>query len=263
MTLAAAVAAVVAVLLWRPPGRWILRHRLGRPPVEVSRSLVAWSIAVVVGVSVAGQVRGPRLVLAATVVGVAVFAARQLGRSRRQELVRRRRAEVAEVLALMAAELRSGLLPAQTLTGLADDFVFLAPAARSAGLGGDVPAALRDAAAVPGRESLLEVAAAWQVAERAGAPVAVVLGRLEDAVRDRREIEREVQAGVGPARATGRLMAVLPVVGLGLGSGMGGDPVAVLTGTWIGVACLAAGCALACLGVAWVEQIATATENVP
>ncbi|AWB91001.1 type II secretion system F family protein [Aeromicrobium chenweiae] len=260
MTVVAAAGVVMAVLLWRPPGRWLVRHRTGRRPVEVSRGQVTAAAVVAVALSAAGQVRGPRLILAATVVGVGVFAARQLGTSRRQERERRRRAEVAEVLGLLAAELRAGLLPVRTLTGLAADFDFLGPAARAADLGGDVPAALREASTVRGRETLLEVAAAWQVAERAGAPLAAALGRLEDAVRDRREIEREVQAGAGPARATGRLMAVLPVVGLGLGSGMGGDPVAVLTGTWIGVTCLAAGCALACLGIAWVERIAAATE---
>ena len=49
--------------------------------------------------------------------------------------------------------------------------------------------------------------------------------------------------------------------GLPLGSGMGGDPVGLLTGTWIGVTCLAAGCALACLGITWVERIAAAAER--
>ncbi|MRJ75361.1 type II secretion system protein [Aeromicrobium sp. SMF47] len=263
MRLAAAVSVVAAMLLWRPPGRWLLRHRLGRRAVEVSRHRVAAAGVAVVVLSLAGQVRGPRLVLAGTVVGIGVFAVRLLGASRRHELVRRRRAEVAEVLGLLAAELRAGLLPVRTLSGLAADFDFLAPAARAADLGADVPAALREASAATGREALLEVAAAWHVAERSGAPLAMVLGRLEDAVRDRREVEREVQAGAGPARATGRLMAVLPVVGLGLGSGMGGDPVAVLTTTWVGVGCLAAGCALACLGVAWVERIASAAEMPP
>ncbi|NRQ49362.1 type II secretion system F family protein [Aeromicrobium stalagmiti] len=258
---AAAGAAVLAVLLWRPPGRWIVRHRLGRPAVRVRPR---WLLSAAVAALCAGlldQARGPQVVLVATVLAVAAFVARQVAAARRREQVRGRHREVAEVLGLMAAELRAGLLPVRTLTGLADDFAFLAPAARAAGLGGDVAAALREAATEPGREVLREVSAASQVAERAGAPLASVLVRLEHAVRDDREVDREVQAGAAPARATGRLMAVLPVVGLTLGSGMGGDPVGLLTGTWIGVTCLAAGCALACLGITWVERIAAAAER--
>lgn len=74
-------------------------------------------------------------------------------------------------------------------------------------------------------------------------------------------MEREVQSGVAPARATGRLMAMLPVVGLALGSGMGSDPVALLTGTVPGGLCLAAGSACACAGVAWVNRIAATAER--
>lgn len=160
----------------------------------------------------------------------------------------------------MSAELRAGILPQRALQGLAPEFPFLTAAARAADLGGDVPAALRAAADESGAELLAELSGAWLVAERAGAPLSRVLDRLEETARGELEIEREVESGLAPARATGRLMAVLPVFGLALGSGMGGDPVAVLTGTYPGVLCLAAGCALACVGVAWVERIASSAE---
>ncbi|WP_456697821.1 type II secretion system F family protein [Aeromicrobium sp. P5_D10] len=262
MTVLAAGMSIIAVVLWRPAGSTLVRHRLGDGRFVVMR-VVPWAVVgAVVALALVAGLPGPRLVVAVTVLGVAGFAMRQLRAAKAQQRLRQRRHEVSDLLGLMAAELRAGLLPAQTLTGLCRDFAFLAPAARAADLGGDVAAALREAGGVPGREVLREVGAAWHVAERAGAPLAVVLDRLEQAVRDGREVDREVQAGVAPARATGRLMAMLPLVGLMLGSGLGGSPVSVLTSSWIGSLCAAGGCLLACLGVAWIDRIALSAERV-
>lgn len=262
MTLLSSGLAAIAVLLWRPTGRWWARRRLGSAGAP-SRW---WIPLALVTVAAAGpwlpQVSPLRLVLGGIAGAVAVFALRQLRAMRERERIRNRRREVVELVVLMAAELRAGVLPGRMLAGLADDFAALIPAARAAALGGDVAAALREAARVPGRGLLRDLGGAWQVAERSGAPLAAVLGRLAEAARIEQDIAREAQAGVAPARATGRLMAVLPAFGLLLGSGMGGDPVAVLTGTWIGVCCLAAGCGLACLGVAWIERVASTAVEI-
>lgn len=258
MTVVAAAATSVALLLWRPPGLWWVRRRLGPADVAPSRG---WGVAavVVVGALVLprlGAMSAHRIVLAGTIAAVVAFAVRQGWAARARTRVRRRRGEIVELVSLMAAELRAGVLPDRTLGGLADEFTALRPAARAAELGGDVAAALREAAQVRGHELLADLGGAWFVADRSGAPLAAVLARLADAARLERDIGREAEAGAAPARATARLMAVLPVAGLLLGAGMGGDPVDVLTGTWIGVSCLAAGCALACAGIAWIERIA-------
>jgi tight adherence protein B len=223
---------------------------------------IAAGIATVVGAGYVG-VSGPHVVLVVTMAGVVAFGVRQWRVARRRQNLRERRRLVSEAIGLMSAELRAGILPQRALAGLAPEFDFLGPAAHAADLGGDVPAALRAAADETGAELLADLAGAWLVAERAGAPLARVLDRLEETARGDLEIEREVESGLAPARATGRLMAVLPVFGLALGSGMGGDPVAILTGTLPGVLCLAAGCGLACVGVAWVERIAATAEAEP
>jgi tight adherence protein B len=258
MTLVAATLTCLAVVLWRPPGRWWVRHRLGAGATTAppgAPALVAVLVAAV-GVPRLPVPSPPRIVLLGTVAAVTVFAVRQVRATAERRRVVRRRSDAVEILVMMAAELRAGVLAGRAVTGLARDFPMLRPAARAVELGGDVVAALRDASCRPGQELLRELGAAWHVADRAGAPLATVLTRLADSARIEREIAREAEAGVAPARATGRVMAVLPVAGLALGSGMGGDPVATLTGTWIGVLCLAAGCGLACLGVAWIERIA-------
>lgn len=262
MTFLAAGLIVVARLLWRPPGRWIAVERLGPPAKRAFRPVlfVAPVAAVVVlGVVFAG-LSAARVMLGATVGGVSVFAVRQVSAERRRRRAHARRGAVTEAVGLMAAELRAGIIPQRVLAGLAPDFAFLAPAAHAAELGGDVAEALRAAGVEPGGELLIELASAWFVAERSGAPLARVLDRLEETARDDHEIEREVQSGVAPARATGRLMAVLPVLGLSLGAGLGGDPVALLTSTVPGALCLAGGSACACGGLAWINRIAASAE---
>jgi tight adherence protein B len=211
------------------------------------------------GVAFAG-LSPARLMLGVTFGGVAAFAWRQFGADRLRRRAQARRDAVTEAVGLMAAELRAGIIPQRVLAGLVPDFTFLAPAAHAADLGGDVAAALRGSALEPGGELLAELASAWFVADRAGAPLARVLDRLEETARDDHEIEREVQSGVAPARATGRLMAVLPVLGLSLGAGLGGDPVSLLTSTVPGALCLAAGSACACGGIAWINRIAANAE---
>jgi tight adherence protein B len=254
----------MAIRLRWPDGRTWVRSRLGGVPPAVSPGWVA-AAALAAGTVVWPWVprpSGPGVVLVMTVVGVAAFAGAQARRSRVRASVARRRAEVAELVGLMAAELRAGVLPQHMVAGLSGDFPVLHAAARAADLGGDVVGALREASTVPGRETLRDVAGAWWVSDRSGAPLASVIERLEQSARTDREIAREVESGVAPARATARLMAALPAVGLLLGAGMGGDPLAVLTGTWVGVACLAAGCGLACAGVGWIEHIAAAAGEL-
>ena len=87
-----------------------------------------------------------------------------------------------------------------------------------------------------------------------------MLDRVAFTAREDAEIDREVQAEAAPARATGRLMAILPVLGLSLGAGMGADPVYVLTSTVVGATCLAGGVALACVGIVWVDRIVASVD---
>jgi len=55
--------------------------------------------------------------------------------------------------------------------------------------------------------------------------------------------------------ATARLLAVLPLGVLLLGSGLGGDPIGFLLGTTPGLVCLCAGVALEYLGLRWLARI--------
>ena len=199
--------------------------------------------------------RLPMVIVVATLAGAAAFGLRQVRAGRARAATIATRTDTIAALDLLAAELRAGVLPAAALAGLEEEIPVLRPAAVAASSGGDVVAALRLAGERPGAEALVDLAAAWHVAERAGAPLAAVLDRVATAARDDAEADREVAAEAAPARATGRLMAVLPVLGLGLGAGMGADPVQVITGTMLGALCLCGGVVLAAAGVVWVDRI--------
>lgn len=280
---AAALAAGVAVLLWLPPRGWLLVLRLGpalvpgdaasagsgRAAAVVTAVLRrvrrvggrAWPV-LVAGIAAPWVVTSPvSALLVATVAGVTASGWSLLVRVRAARAAAALSAGVALAVEVLAAELRTGVLPAGALRNVAADLPLLASAAEVSERGGDVPAALDLAAAVPGGGDVAHLAAAWRVAERSGAPVAAVLDHVVEALRSEQDLAREVRAECASARATARVLAVLPLLGLGLGSGLGGDPVHVLTGTLPGVVCLAAGCALAMTGLWWVDRITAQAER--
>ncbi|RYJ05204.1 MAG: hypothetical protein EON52_12800, partial [Actinomycetales bacterium] len=197
----------------------------------------------------------------ATGAGVATFAWSRWRAERRRIHVAQSRTEVAASLDLLAAEIRAGVLPREALRGVAQEVAVLAPVAAGLSAGADPVPALQVAAGRPGAEALADLAAAWALADRAGVPLAGVLERLASSVRDDVDLGREVRGEAAPARATGRLMAVLPVLGLGLGAGLGSNPLVLLTRTVPGALCLAAGAALACAGTAWIDRLADAAED--
>ena len=102
----------------------------------------------------------------------------------------------------------------------------------------------------------VRTAIGWRVADATGAPLADLLDRLQ---RDLRGVERVRLAAAAHAsgiRATAVLLAVLPLGGIGLGYGMGGDPVHVLLHTPLGAGCAAVATALQLAGFGWTSRLA-------
>ena len=260
----AAAATTAAVLAARPAPVVVARVRLGvareaeRHVAPVGRPLVV----VLCCVALLALARDPAACLAAaTAVGVGLFAWGRWRADRRRRAGAASRSHVAASLDLLAAEMRAGVLPLEALRGVAHEVPVLAPVASAVQSGADPTVALQVVAQEPGAEALADLAAAWSLADRAGVPLSDVLERLAASVRDDVDLGREVRAEAAPARATGRLMAVLPVLGLGLGAGLGSDPLVLLTRTVPGALCLAAGAALACAGTAWIDRLADAAED--
>lgn len=258
----ASLAAATAVWLRRPDDWVLVRHRLGWPdgdrdPWVPPTSLVAVAATCAVVVAVPST---PTQIALVSIVAVGMFALRLRRGARLRAESAAFRAEVARVIRSASAELRAGVDPAAALHAATADVSSPWRTIHAAGAA-DVRTALHAVASIPGGEGLADVAAAWHLAEQAGAPLAVILDRIAGAIQAEVELEREVAVEAGPAQATARLMAVLPIFGLGLGLLLGANPVAVLVGSGLGVACLVGGLALACCGVWWIERIVSALDS--
>ncbi len=242
------VVGPVSSSVWSWP-----RARHLRVATGVATTLLAALVATAGSPGWAGPVGVPLALTAGLVVGAAAWLA---GRAAERAAAGRTRADVVEACEALAAGLRAGLPPERVLARTAQDVPLLVPAATAARLGADVAAALRTASTRSGAQRLVMLAAAWDVARRSGAGLAEVVSRIAVTVRADAGRRRQVDAALGGARSTARLFAVLPVLGIALGSGMDADPVGVLTGTPAGAWTLCAGVFLAVTGLVWVERLA-------
>ncbi|MGW0790313.1 type II secretion system F family protein [Streptomyces sp. NPDC002911] len=182
---------------------------------------------------------------------------------------RRRESEKAAhaVMGLCGAvvgELRAGREPGQALLAAARDTGALGTAESAvlaaARFGGDVPGALRQASAGPGFDGLAGMAACWRVAVNGGAGLAAGLARVESALRGEKRRREELRAQLAGAWSTVAVLALLPVVGLGLGAALGADPLRVLLHSPGGLICLVTGGLLEAVGLFWASRIVRAGE---
>lgn len=259
MPLVSAVAMLIAVMLWQPQAPWRrlrVRAPARRPDsrVRLVPVLVSGVAAAVVAGWVVDSVRGAVLGLAlGASAAVAIWTLAHAARARQRN---RTRDEVARGCSELAALLRAGHPPGRALQLVADGVPVFAEPAAHAEVGGDLVEALQRVAARPGCHGLGGLAGAWRIAERTGASMTVFLDDLAANLSAERELRRTVDTELAAPRLTGRLLGFLPVVGLGLGYLVGGDPVGYLTGSLPGLACLGIGISLAVAGVVWTEKLA-------
>ncbi|MDO5735573.1 MAG: type II secretion system F family protein [Propionibacteriaceae bacterium] len=253
-----ALAAAVAV--GAPAGRELcrLQPRVNRQRSQGIAVVVLSCMALVLVHLVAGPRATGWMLTCFVLVATAAWVVRGARRDHRQARARSETARAARTLALL---LQAGQIPAHALRDAAADCPVLASAAMTSRLGGDVGAALHELGDQPGRAGLAKVAAAWRVSERTGAPIAVVLARVAENLRQERHLASVVAAELAAARAGGRIMALLPFVAIGLGTLVGARPLTFLFGSWLGEVALLLGVILACTGVLWTEKVARSGEQ--
>lgn len=169
-----------------------------------------------------------------------------------------KRVAALDVVGAFAAECAAGVPPTRALVAAAGsaDRSVCPIAVMAARNGGDVAAALEQDAVHQQLPLLRSLAACWRVGERSGAGLVDALDQLLRSARNVEEINVQLEAQLAAPRATARMLATLPLIGIAMGMLMGANPLAWLLGTGPGLLCLTAGLGLTVLGWAWTGRIA-------
>ena len=239
--LLSALICALAVALWIPP---TAGHRVERILGRES-ALKSWS-TVVRSIARTGH----------------AFVRRMGAQGRRHREGERER--VVEMLHALSCEVAAGQPPhralERVLTPLNPGESCVAPHTLAAvRYGGDIAAALRsDSARAP---LLLGVSVCWEVSTRSGAGLADALTRLSATARVVADAQSEIEAQLAGPRASARMMALLPLMGVALGIVLGADPLSWLLTTWAGGLCAFTGGLLTTVGVFWTRRIARRAER--
>ena len=247
--LLASVAAGLGALL-------LLGHRASPAAVGRRRLTIGAAAALTMAGAVLVVVLDLPVMATAMVAAVLAAAARETRRRRAKATAANRREAAITACSGLAADLQAGRPPIAALNAVAAEWAEFGEVAAAGRIGADVPAALRRLAEAPGASSLRWVAAAWTVAHRSGSGLAGAVELASGAMLDERATAAVLEVELASARATARLLAILPVGVLLIGQGAGGDPFGFLIGSVVGTGCLVVGLLLAWLGLAWIERIA-------
>lgn len=252
----AAVAALATVLLLpESPNRRMRRLK----PVSDSlpRRLVnlSWATVITGAVVVLTMSGHPGFVIcAAVIIGMIIWFVTV---RRRRRAAAKLSDEIAQAATGLALLLKSGMIPGDALVEVAHDAPVLASAAAAAKLGGDPAEAMLTHAEHTNQTGLRLIASAWTISQASGAPVAAVLERVAEQLREQRRIQAVVDSELSSARTSGNMMALLPVVGIGLAFAVNADPWRFFTGSILGELVFAGAVLLSAAGILLTDKIAT------
>lgn len=260
-------ATACALLCWpTTPSRQRLRALTG-PPRRQPRTLHRPGALLLIGVATLATllVSGIGVAIAVALAGI---TGRTLWRAHRQAAQQLASAEaMVDAVHGMVAELRAGAHPVVAAESAARDAkaparAVLVAISATARLGGDLTTTLhRCTTDTPALAPVLRpLINAWSLAQRHGLPLADVLDAVRRDVAGRLRFARRVRARMAGPKASGTVLAVLPLLGVLLGEGMGARPGHVLLATPLGQTLLALGTALICAGLYWITRLTSRTE---
>ncbi|MFC4058597.1 type II secretion system F family protein [Planomonospora corallina] len=166
----------------------------------------------------------------------------------------------------LAAELAAGRTANEALVRVVSVMAFPDPMAgrtltAAARDGGDVPVALLAVAPERGGEGLRRLAACWRASVTAGGGLVALVDRVAASLREAEAHRQDVAAQLAGPRATARLLAGLPVLGLLMAAGLGMRPLDFLFGGPAGTACLVLGIVLDGCGLWWTHHLVARAER--
>lgn len=197
---------------------------------------------------------GELLALAVIVAGVVAGASWLMDRRRLQARARATSATVAVLCDELADDLRMGRVPEEAIVAAGERWPPLAPVVAAAQLHHGVARGLHQVSSLPGAGGLRDVGAAWEVSERSGSGLADALAQVARLLAARERRVRVVDAELAAARATALVVSGLPLLILGMGTGIG-------TGPWrffvsgLGVSALGGAVLLLFAGWAWLDRL--------
>jgi Flp pilus assembly protein TadB len=169
---------------------------------------------------------------------------------------------VMQILILVDADLRAGVSPQAALSGeLATapaDYCALTRTACQ--VTGDVSEALKSDSRTHGEITWSLLSACWVISERYGASLSKMLAHVIGVCRQQRRAEQQLRAQLAAPQAGAKLLAGLPLLGIGLGFMLGANPLAWLFGSISGWVVLAIAIGFEVLGVWWVGRIVRAAD---
>ena len=202
-------------------------------------------------------VSGPHAVIAC---GIASMTVRhRYLRARGDRMYQLERRKLLDGLEILIGELRVGAHPSAACEAAAAECsgaaaqTFAVAAARSR-LGGSAASGVRGESSAVAAE-FARIAVAWRVAEKHGLALAELLEAARSDLLGRIRFRSRTESALAGARATGAVLAGLPLLGLVLGHLMGASPLRVLLGGGFGGALLIAGTVFACAGLLWTDAI--------
>ncbi|RBY96135.1 pilus assembly protein TadB [Blastococcus sp. TF02-8] len=255
----ALLAAAGSLVVW-PGGRVVVRDRLARvagadgrhparrrPPLPLVAAMAAGGATALLSTAL----------VAGLAAGCAAVAARGWQERARRAAAAARLAALTEALAALAAELRAGRALEEAVRSAAVDCPDRdCAAALVRAVLAPQPEGSPAAADADGTASALDrLSAAVSLSSRTGCSLAAVVSAVEDDLRDRQRRARELLVATAGPRASARLLAGLPLLGLAMGSGVGADPWHVLTRTGTGQVLLVVGVVLEAAGIAWTGRL--------
>ncbi|HMY09960.1 MAG TPA: hypothetical protein P5108_04960 [Marmoricola sp.] len=251
IALAAGSAALACLFCW--PTR--ISERSIRPFALWSRGSV-WLAVTLIGLGMVTRLSGQRLVLGLVVLGLGWSVLTILRRAREAKAASAFAGRVLEACEAMAADLAVGQPHQMVLERVAERWPPFAPVAMAGQVGADIPEAMRELANQRGGAALRRIAATWQVASATGSGLADALEIAAEGIRNQRRITRLIETELAGAKATSKLLAILPLGVLLMGQGIGGEPFDFLLQTSVGLGCLSVGAGLTVAGIFWLDAIA-------
>ncbi|MDR0960640.1 MAG: hypothetical protein LBM23_09945 [Propionibacteriaceae bacterium] len=255
----------LAAWLWGRP-RVDGRARLADGPIVASgkdwRRHAGWLVPAALVIVVLGWIIPFGSVAVAAVV-VSATTLWMVAAHRRDQRSIKRTKEVARACQVLESLLVLGHVPSQAIAIAAEECPILARAAAAQRIGGDLAEVLSVDARRPGAHALGDLAQALRVSERTGAPLHSILERVRLNVDEEADLATVVAGELASSKATIRMLAVLPLLGIGAAFAIGADPLGFFTGNGFGRLCLIGGVGLLAVGVIWSDRMAIRAVRPP